>query len=297
MVRKPCNLARAEHTTHRVLGGLTGLLVDDVEDIFQRAMGRFLRGPTGQCGGFSVQIRHTTVCVGSDDAVTDASERHAEPLLLRPQFACQAFLFSDVPDDLRDPDDGAGAVADGRCRQGALDVATVLCHPHGLEVLDSLSLTDRGEDVILFGLSVGRNQHADRASNQLRRGVAEEALRRLVARPDDAVQILRQNGVLGRLYDGRQIRLGGARARLLRDVTHDARSADDHAGRVSNRGDRQGHVKAAPVLGDADRIEVIEALAVANASQDLVLFGLTLLWDQNVDGPPDQPAAVYPKVR
>jgi len=58
------------------------LLVDDVEDAFQRLARRFGLGPAGQGLGHRVQEGDAAVGVGGDDRVADAREGVTKPIAL-----------------------------------------------------------------------------------------------------------------------------------------------------------------------------------------------------------------------
>jgi hypothetical protein len=81
-------------------------------------------------------------------------------------------------------------------------------------VIDPLTPPDASEDVVFLRFTVGWDEDSDRLSDQLRSCVAEQSLRRGVARLDDAVQVLRENGVTGRFDDRGEI---GLRERWIPD--------------------------------------------------------------------------------
>ncbi len=58
----------------------------------------------------------------------------------------------------------------------------------------------------------------------------------------------------------------------LGDVAGDLRRPDDAAVAVADRGDRQGDVEPAAVLGHADRLEVLDPLPAAEPRQDRALL-------------------------
>ena len=74
-----------------------------------------------------------------------------------------------------------------------------------------------------------RNDPGDRLPDHLGRGVAEQPLRGRVPRLNDAVQILADDRVVGRLHQRRQVQRGGRGAFLIADVAGDFRRADDAA--------------------------------------------------------------------
>ena len=59
----------------------------------------------------------------------------------------------------------------------------------------------RREDHVFFGLPIGGNDHPDRLADRFRGGVAEHPFGGAVPRRDDAVQVLADDGVVGRFDD------------------------------------------------------------------------------------------------
>src|SRR6185369_4258196 len=89
----------------------------------------------------------------------------------------RALRLTNVARDLRSADDDAGGVAHGRYAERHLDALAVLGHADGLEVADALATAQPREDLGLFVSTLGRNEHHDRLSDGLGRGVAEQTLR------------------------------------------------------------------------------------------------------------------------
>ena len=73
----------------------------------------------------------------------------------------------------------------------------VLADPHGFEMPDPFALTNPRENLVLFRLTVRRDQDAYWLPDELRRGIAEDAFRRCVAGLDNAVEIFRQDRIVG----------------------------------------------------------------------------------------------------
>src|SRR5262249_7009267 len=157
----------------------------------------------------------------------DAAERYAKPLALRIQIPRQPLLFGDVAGNFCDADDAALGITDRRHRERNIETTAVLGYAHGLEMLETLAAADSRKDLVLLGLPIRRNEHANRVADQFGGGVPKELFRPRVARLNDAVEILRQNRVLGGFDDRREIGLGGARLLLFADVARDFRCADD----------------------------------------------------------------------
>ena len=107
------------------------------------------------------------------------------------------FRAADVAHDLRGADDPARRVAHRRHGQRYLHQVPVLRPPHGLEMIDAVAAANAADDRVFLLLTIGRDEDANRLSDQLRRGVAEQPLRGGVARAHDPVEILRDDGVVG----------------------------------------------------------------------------------------------------
>src|SRR5690242_16402096 len=78
-------------------------------------------------------------------------------------------------------------------------------------MLDAFAQPQPAHDLGRVIRVTGRHQRGHVPSNHLRRRVAVDALRSLVPAMNDSVQVLAQNGVVGRLDNGRQLypRLAG----------------------------------------------------------------------------------------
>jgi hypothetical protein len=96
-------------------------------------------------------------------------------------------------------------VRDRRDGQRNVDEGSVL--PHSFEVLDSLAAVNLLEDRGLFILMVERYDDRHRPADGLFGGKAEKPLRAAVPAEDQAVEILREDGVFRR-FDNRSIVVG-----------------------------------------------------------------------------------------
>ena len=70
---------RVDDLPHRLLGGLSGLFVDDAEDVFQVFPEGLGRRPSGERLGDGVHVGDEAVGVGGQDRVADGGERHLIP--------------------------------------------------------------------------------------------------------------------------------------------------------------------------------------------------------------------------
>jgi hypothetical protein len=198
-------MAGVQHGSRRTLDGLSRSFVDDTEDVVERAARRVRDRPPGQVLGGDIEVGHQSARVGGNHGVGDAVQRDAEPGPLRRQRRHRAIAFGDIARHLRRADDVAGLVAHRRNRERNVDPATVLPHANGLEVVDPLAGSDAGEDVRFFVLALGRNEDVDRLADQLVGRIAEDPLGRGIAGLDDAVEVFRENRVLGGLDDRGEI--------------------------------------------------------------------------------------------
>ena len=158
-------------------------------------------------------FRSLVMIASSDDSTTAASRRLAIA-------ACDA--VADVAGDFRRADDTAGIVANRRDRQRNRDQRAVLALTNRFEVSDGLAGPDAGEDHVLLGLAIGRNDHANRLADGFSRGVAEHALGGPIPGSDDAVQVLADDGVVGRFDDSGEVAKGdrvGKRVHKKSDAT------------------------------------------------------------------------------
>ena len=119
------------------------------------------------------------------------------------------------------------AVADGGDRQRDVEPPAVLGHPDGLEVLDPLPAAEPLQDRGLLVLPLRRDDQGDRPADGLLGRVAEQPLGPGVPDRDDAVERLADDGVLGRLDDGRQPRLGLLGPLPVGDVVREAAGVEE----------------------------------------------------------------------
>ena len=111
---------------------------------------------------------------------------------------------ADVPRDLGRADDEARLVPDGRHRERDRDTLAVPADPFGLHVLDRTAGPQAGDDLLLLGDPVRRDDEGDVAADRLSGRVAEQPLRGRVPALHDSVQRLADDGVVRGLHDRRQ---------------------------------------------------------------------------------------------
>ena len=129
----------------------------------------------------------------------------------------------------------------------------------------------------------------ERQAEHLVAGVPTRLDRQDVDVTDVALRVQDAGKDPGLVEDRFELRVRGGQ-RLLGlpaggDVADDLRRPGDPAGRIPDRRDRERHVERAAVLGEPDRLVVLDVLTLAEPSQDLVLLGLPLVRDQQPDVP------------
>ena len=123
-------------------------------------------------------------------------------------------------------------VADGRDGERDVDDRAVLPPPLRLVVVHLLAAADPAENLRHVLDQLGRHEHRDVLADDLLGRVAEDSLGPLVPARDDAVEVLRDDDVVGRLDDGREPLVQQLGPPLLGDVAEDQ---DDAARRGPRR--------------------------------------------------------------
>lgn len=77
-----------------------------------------------------------------------------------------------------------------------------LVQAFGEELADQLPRTDAGENIVFFLLPILGNQAADRLADHFIRRKSENPLRSRIPADDPAIEILRDNRIVGRLNQG-----------------------------------------------------------------------------------------------
>ncbi len=154
--------------------------------------------------GRRIEGSDAATLVDNDEGVGRRIDDRAQARLARSQLALGALQLRDVAGDLRCPDDPSARIADRRNGDEDIDLRAVLATPHRLVMIDALSARDLGNDLVLFAHPVGRKEDGERTTEHLLGGVAEDCFRRPVPARHGAVQGLADDGVAGRLDDGRE---------------------------------------------------------------------------------------------
>jgi hypothetical protein len=81
----------------------------------------------------------------------------------------------------------------------------VLGAAHRLKVMDPFAATNPSDDVVLFGLTIGGDDDANRLPDEFRGAVAEHPLRGGVTRSNDPVEIFGDDRVVRRFHDRREV--------------------------------------------------------------------------------------------
>ena len=90
------------------------------------------------------------------------------------QLLLDTLPFGNVAKNLRSADYFPCLVTEGRNGKRDLNQSTVLGDAHGFVVLDTVSSTKVRNDVPLFFLPIGRNEHCDRLADDLGRRIFEQ---------------------------------------------------------------------------------------------------------------------------
>jgi hypothetical protein len=86
-----------------------------------------------------------------------------------------------------------------------------------LEMIDPVASSYAGDDFVLLGLAVWRNQNSHRPSDQLRGSISKQPLGGGITGLNDAVQVLRDDGI---------VRGSDDRSKVFRWVRHRLRAVD-----------------------------------------------------------------------
>ena len=86
-------------------------------------------------------------------------------------------------------------------------------------MFDTFTSPNAREDSVLFGLTLRRYEDANRLPHEFGGGVAKDPLAGGIAGLNDAIEILRQNRVVRRFDDGREILLSRRRCFAPSDMT------------------------------------------------------------------------------
>ena len=147
---------------------------------------------SGQCGGIgepAANLRSRRIAAQAvkrdphggerlpDLVVQFAGDPTLEPagILAQGGFV-DPFALRDFAGDLRDADDLAVRIADGRDRQRDVNPPAVLGASYRFKMLDPLAATDPLQDRRFFVLPIEWQQHGDRATDDLLGLVAEDPL-------------------------------------------------------------------------------------------------------------------------
>ena len=159
------------------------------------------RGVAEQPLGGGVPRHDRPVQILADDRVVARLDDGGE----MPGVPLEPAALGDVAGDLRDADNPAVRRHDRRDRQGDVDAAAVLADADGIVVVDALAGAEPAQqDLLFFGVQLGRNDDADRLPDHLSRGVAEHPLGRPIPGGDRRREVFADDGVVGRRDDAGQ---------------------------------------------------------------------------------------------
>ena len=113
----------------------------------------------------------------------------------------QPRALGDVARDLRGADNRACFIADRRNGKGNGAGCAVFPEADGLVVIHLLPAADLGHHLVFLVLKIRGNEDADRLADRFLGGVTEDFLGARIPRSDDAVEVLADDGVIGRFDD------------------------------------------------------------------------------------------------
>src|SRR5437660_115108 len=89
-------LAATQHAQQRIVDRLARDLVDEIQDLADRAAARLLQAPGRQALGDRIDVFDAPLGIGADDGVANRLERHLRPLLLGEHRLLGALALRDV---------------------------------------------------------------------------------------------------------------------------------------------------------------------------------------------------------
>ena len=160
----------------------------------------FFGGVAEQPFGAAIPRRDPARDILADDGVVarfdDGGQQAAVPFV--PSLLC------DVARDFRDAGDGAGAIANRRCRQRDVEQRAVAPPADGFVVLDAFTAADAPNDLGFLGLLLRRHDHRQRLADCRRRRKAEQTLGSLIPRGDRSVEVDAVDRRFGGIDDRRE---------------------------------------------------------------------------------------------
>ena len=99
-------------------------------------------------------------------------------------------------------------VRDGRNRHRDVDASAILADADRFVVINTLGGANLSQNVVLVLVEFRRHDQTDRLPNRFGRGVAEDPLGSAIPRGNGALEILADDGVVGRRDDARKAELG-----------------------------------------------------------------------------------------
>jgi hypothetical protein len=146
-------------------------------------------------------LQQLGVAANDRQGVAQLVRRERQKVVLHP---LQSPPFSDVAGNRRGANELPLAVPNRGDGQGHLNQRAVLAQPDSLELVDPLAPSEAGhDDAMQLVDSIRGDQPRDRLADHLVGGVAIESLGGGVPTGDHAVNRLADNGVVGRVNNGR----------------------------------------------------------------------------------------------
>ncbi len=164
-----------------------------------------LRGVPEDTSGRGAGVPDDPAGVQQGDSVPTVLDQGAEPGLARPHSLLPPLPLGDVACDLGRADEQTRGIPDGGDRQRHVDPRAIPTNPDGFLVQDPLAPQQPAHDPRQVLEPVGRHDQGDVPADCLRLRPAVEPLCGRVPAGDRAIEGLADDGVVGRLDDGRQV--------------------------------------------------------------------------------------------
>ena len=136
-------------------------------------------------------------------------------------------------------------------------------------MIDALTHFDAPDNLRFLFKPIRGDEYGDGLTYRFGLRVAENPLCALVPARNNPIKILADNRVVRRIDNRAEKTIRTFRALKMRRVAGNFRGSDDLAANVSYRRDRQRDIDQAAILAPSNRLDVIDALTLFNAPDNL----------------------------
>ena len=197
VIGEPDDHALGQHAADRVGCLRAGVLVDDVEDLLDRAANRLLLRPPGQPLGDGIDSRDPPVFVGGEHGIADAVKGRRQILFTTSLLLFGVLAIGQVSGDLAEPSQLAVRIAKRRDHHVRPEAAAVLAHSPAF-ILDAAlrqsGLQQRRRSVA--GEVLGRVEDRDRLPDHFVREVTLDLLGAGIPRDDVASGVEHEDRII-----------------------------------------------------------------------------------------------------